>query len=188
MESVIDKSEEDQTKLKRKYMTYADFGKYHIFRAARTSGDAPPYFENFDLKKEQEGSPKTPKWWFDRIQTTGNITILPPVSAASVELWCMARLLHIKEGPTSFEDLRTVNTTKCDSFRKAAVAQGLFESDTEFDNALKEASTHQFAWGLRKLRVIAYCSVRRLPRILSCCMHSSRTSRSVYLVGVWADS
>lgn len=49
-------------------------------------------------------------------------------------------LLHVVKGPTSFENLRTVEGEVCPSYRQACQKLGLLEDDHHWDTALSEAS------------------------------------------------
>ncbi|KAJ9558517.1 hypothetical protein OSB04_013131 [Centaurea solstitialis] len=75
-------------------------------------------------------------------------------------------LCHIT-GPTSFEDLRTVNGLLHPTFRKAALERGLIENDNDLSQCLAEASVFQFPSALRSLfaTILIYCEpgdVRKL--------------------------
>lgn len=52
---------------------------------------------------------------------------------------CFSLLLMARKGPTSFEDLRTVNGITFATFNEAAKALGLLESDELFRRTLDEA-------------------------------------------------
>jgi hypothetical protein len=58
-------------------------------------------------------------------------------------------LLHVR-GATSFESIRTCNGTVYPTFKEAASARGLLESDEEWDRCLHEASTYQMPKQLRE--------------------------------------
>ncbi|KAK0401087.1 hypothetical protein QR680_015585 [Steinernema hermaphroditum] len=68
-------------------------------------------------------------------------------------------LLHVK-GPTSFDDLKTVNAVTYQSFREAANAFGLLKDDNEWEYCIADASFHQNAHQLRHLfaLILAHCS------------------------------
>jgi len=50
-------------------------------------------------------------------------------------------LVTIVRGAKSFDDLRTIDGTKCATFREACMTLGLFIDNSEWDDALNEAST-----------------------------------------------
>uniref|UniRef100_A0A914YY26 ATP-dependent DNA helicase n=1 Tax=Panagrolaimus superbus TaxID=310955 RepID=A0A914YY26_9BILA len=64
-------------------------------------------------------------------------------------------------GPTSFEDLRTVNGTKYDSNREACVALGLVINDKLYEDTLFEAINHSNPNQFRYLfaRLLAHCDL-----------------------------
>ena len=65
----------------------------------------------------------------------------------------MRMLLTVKKGPTSYDDLKTIDGYKHPSFREACFAMGFLQDDREFIEAIREA----YDWGsgvfLRKLFV-----------------------------------
>ena len=67
-------------------------------------------------------------------------------------------LSHVK-GASSFEDLRTVNGTVYDTYKEAARAMGLLESDDEWDRCLTEAANFQKPGKFRQLfvQILFYC-------------------------------
>ena len=62
----------------------------------------------------------------------------------SSELFHLRLLLLNVKGPTSFEDLRTVDGQLCGTFQEATVKLGLWDDDNECYLALEEAFTVQF--------------------------------------------
>ncbi|XP_021964945.1 uncharacterized protein LOC110860200 [Folsomia candida] len=58
-------------------------------------------------------------------------------------------LLHVR-GATSYESVRTFNSITYSSFKEAAMARGLLESDEEWDRCLSEASIFQMPKQLRE--------------------------------------
>ncbi|XP_028801370.1 uncharacterized protein LOC114756588 [Neltuma alba] len=67
----------------------------------------------------------------------GRITHTPPSSG---ELYYLRILITKVRGPTSYEDIRTVNGVLYPSFRAACYALGLLDDDNEYINGIKEAS------------------------------------------------
>uniref|UniRef100_UPI00358E5CE5 uncharacterized protein n=1 Tax=Myxine glutinosa TaxID=7769 RepID=UPI00358E5CE5 len=70
------------------------------------------------------------------------------------ECFSLRLLLHEVRGPTSFEDLRTVNEHVCATYMEACFRRGLLEDDTQWDATLSEASVCQTARSLRNLFAI----------------------------------
>ena len=58
------------------------------------------------------------------------------------------------KGPTSFEDLRTVNDVLYDTFKSACVVRGLLEDDKEWRQCLNEAAIIKTGHQLRRLFII----------------------------------
>jgi hypothetical protein len=76
------------------------------------------------------------------------------VSPKDMEKYCLRMLLLHTRGPTSFEDLRTVNGHTYDTFKEACIVQNLIADDQEWDNALEEAAMHLMPAKLRHLFAI----------------------------------
>jgi len=66
---------------------------------------------------------------------------LPFVHPNSGERYYLRMLVTIVRGAKSFDDLRTIDGTKCATFREACMTLGLFIDNSEWDDALNEAST-----------------------------------------------
>jgi len=67
----------------------------------------------------------------------GRVHFAPPGCG---ERFYLRTLLNYVKGPTSFDDIKTVDGTKYDTFREACLARGLLEDDKEFIDAINEAS------------------------------------------------
>ncbi|CAF1134951.1 unnamed protein product, partial [Didymodactylos carnosus] len=65
-------------------------------------------------------------------------------------------LLHVR-GATSFESIRTFTGTVYPTFKEAASARGLLESDEEWDRCLHEASTYEMPKQLRETFAYICC-------------------------------
>ena len=73
------------------------------------------------------------------------------VSPRAGEKYYLRVLLHHVQGARSFEDLRTVESTTCATYRDACVKRGLLQDDAEWRACLLEASQTQNAWQMRCL-------------------------------------
>jgi hypothetical protein len=62
---------------------------------------------------------------------------------ASGQLFYLRTLLNYVKGPTSYDDIKTINNIKYDTFKDACFALGLLDDDREFIDAIIEASS----WG-----------------------------------------
>ncbi|KAI7756269.1 hypothetical protein M8C21_015503 [Ambrosia artemisiifolia] len=78
---------------------------------------------------------------------------------AEGERYYLRILLSNIKGPTSFEDLCTVNGEKYTTFRRAALEIGLIENDDSLSQCLTEASLFQFPNALRRLfeTIMIFC-------------------------------
>lgn len=75
------------------------------------------------------------------------------------ERYYLRMLLNHVPGPTSYSNLRTVQSSIYNTFREAAVAHGLLESDNSNEACMQEASTYQMPSSLRQLfcTILVYC-------------------------------
>ena len=106
-------------------------------------------YNEFPLKFVWKAS--EPKWT-PRKQglSIGRIHFVPPGSG---EKFYLRTLLNYVKGPMSFDDIKTVNNHKYDSFKDACFALGLLGDDKEFIDCINQAGQ----WGttdyLRRLFV-----------------------------------
>ncbi|KAG3152527.1 hypothetical protein PC128_g22757 [Phytophthora cactorum] len=77
-----------------------------------------------------------------------------------VRLYMRVLLCH-RKGPTSFENLRTVDGVTYDSYREAALHAGYLEDDSEWVACMTEASQFRMPYQLRQLfaAIIVYSQV-----------------------------
>ena len=78
-----------------------------------------------------------------------------PLSPLQGEVYYLRCLLLMVPGPTSFEDLRTVNGVCHDTFENACYARGIISRDNEWELCFEEASHFQTGWYLRRLLISA---------------------------------
>jgi hypothetical protein len=94
-------------------------------------------------------------WWADgkewrpRMRQTDTVGRLHFISIHQGERYYIRLLLLHKRGPTSFKDLRTIDTRLYATFREAADAMGLLLNDNHYDEALREASRFKTGFELR---------------------------------------
>ncbi|XP_071699726.1 uncharacterized protein [Rutidosis leptorrhynchoides] len=86
---------------------------------------------------------KDKRVWTSRKRKTGSIGRIHHVSPQSGELFYLRILLNKVRGPTSYEDIRTVNGKICSTFKDACYEMGLLDDDQEYIDGIKETST----WG-----------------------------------------
>lgn len=121
-----------------------------------------PYARNFLYKEFPEfytwqRNSKTWKRRTQRIQI-GRLVAAHPTEG---ERYYLRILLNHVRGPTSFDDLRTVDGVIFSTFREAAERRGLIEADNSISDCLTEAATFQMPYALRRLfaTVLAFCEV-----------------------------
>ncbi|KAG3051965.1 hypothetical protein PI124_g24236 [Phytophthora idaei] len=83
------------------------------------------------------------------------------VSPRDMQRFYMRVLLIHRKGPTSFENLRTVDGVTYDSYREAALHAGYLEDDSEWVACMTEVSQFRMPYQLRQLfaTIIVYSQV-----------------------------
>ena len=87
------------------------------------------------------------------IKVVGRIRHVSPTMECK-ELFHLRLLLNTKRGPTSFEDLRTIDGVTYTTFHEAAFAMGLVEDDREWEIVMEESSVVASSSQMRSLFVI----------------------------------
>ncbi|XP_076927824.1 uncharacterized protein LOC143591528 [Bidens hawaiensis] len=90
------------------------------------------------------------KCW-ERRKVGFSIGRIHSVSPALSEAYFLRILLNKVKGPTSFEDIRTVNGVVFPTFKYACYERGLLDDDMEYIEAIKEASNYGSDGYLRNL-------------------------------------
>ncbi|XP_076927855.1 uncharacterized protein LOC143591556 [Bidens hawaiensis] len=130
-------------------------------------------FRDDDIMSEAVDRERNKKTMLTAFFETNRLDEMPQrgrlVSAnpAEGERYYLHLLLSNVKGPTSFEDLCTVNGVKYPTFRRAALEIGLIENDDCLSQCLTEASLFQFPKALRGLfaTILIFCKpgdVRKL--------------------------
>ncbi|KAL5170455.1 Replication protein A DNA-binding subunit B [Glycine soja] len=83
--------------------------------------------------------------------TIGRLLWVPPITG---ELFYLRMMLTICKGPTSFEDLRTVDNVQYSTYKEACFVVGFLQDDKEFIEAIKEAKDWGSTHYIRKLFVL----------------------------------
>ena len=93
-----------------------------------------------------------------RLDTT--ISRMYSVSPLDRERYFLRLLLLNVRGPTSFENLRTVNEITFATFEETARTRGLLENDEEWSRCLEESSRYQSGKSLRNLfaLILVFCN------------------------------
>ena len=108
-----------------RHLTYAEFPTFGVYKA-----------------KDHQ--------WYPR-QRGFAIGRIPYVPLSSGECYFLRMLLTKVRGPTSYEDILSINGTQHTSFRQACYALGLLDDDNEFIEAIKEVSLWDNGNYLRRL-------------------------------------
>ncbi|XP_070203407.1 uncharacterized protein [Littorina saxatilis] len=72
----------------------------------------------------------------------------------NAECFYLRLLLHSLQGPTSFQNLRTVDDQVCSTYKQACQLRGLLEDDAHWNSTLEEAAATQTPDRLRNLFAI----------------------------------
>ncbi|KAI6647770.1 hypothetical protein LOD99_8485 [Oopsacas minuta] len=83
-------------------------------------------------------------------------------------------LLHHVHGPTTFDDLRTVDGHICQTYREACNKRGLLENDSHWNDTLTEASTTDSPTKLRYLFTIMLINI--LSEDVLCQFHQDNST------------
>ena len=112
-----------------------------------------------------------PKTWITRVRTPKSEAVgrMYTVSPRDTECFHMRILLCHVTGPTSFEDLKTVDGTICATYKDACRMRGLIDDDTEWQVAMDELRQTGSALQLRKLFVVIlnYCEPSNPAELLT---------------------
>uniref|UniRef100_A0A4Y0BJ30 Helitron_like_N domain-containing protein n=1 Tax=Anopheles funestus TaxID=62324 RepID=A0A4Y0BJ30_ANOFN len=118
-----------------------DFAKTLLYH------DVPMYYRYGEptARQRQPWHELGTKQWIRRIRTSHKTVVGRMVSCGMqlLERYCLRLLLCYRKGPTSFENLRTVDGTVYATFQQAAIREGLLQDDSEWERALQEAATFQ---------------------------------------------
>ncbi|CAB5176430.1 unnamed protein product [Rhizophagus irregularis] len=97
--------------------------------------------------------------WKPRKTSTTMIGRLYMVQPSEGERYYLRTLLAHVKGPTSFNDLKTVNGYTCKTFKEACICLSLLQDDNEWDECLLEASAIQSGRQLRLLfaSILLFC-------------------------------
>ncbi|WVZ94526.1 hypothetical protein U9M48_040407 [Paspalum notatum var. saurae] len=123
--------------LEARRILYHDFPKYFTWQKCKKA--------KFWQKRKREG-----------VKQIGRIISAHPAEGGR---YFLRVLLNHVAGPTSYEDLRTVDGEIVSSFREAAERRGLIEADNTLDDCLTEAETFQMPSALRRLfaTILVHC-------------------------------
>ncbi|XP_058784626.1 uncharacterized protein LOC131659455 [Vicia villosa] len=125
IEEVVNKPHIDSTK----FLAWMDANKKYPEARNLTYSEFPTKF----VWKEKEHR------WTPR-QRGFSVGRLHYAALGSGQLFYLRTLLNYVKGPTSYDDIKTVNNIKHNTFKDACFALGLLDDDKEFVDAIMEAS------------------------------------------------
>ncbi|XP_049300534.1 uncharacterized protein LOC125774300 [Anopheles funestus] len=117
-----------------------------------TYQDIPAHYRYAKPTRRLPWHEGTGNQWIPRVRQTDIVVgrmVYCPIS--HMERYCLRLMLCYRKGPTSFEDLRTVDGIVCASYQQAATMSGLLQDDLEWDRALDEAVSFHMPRQLRQL-------------------------------------
>ena len=94
---------------------------------------------------------KKTRSWQKRRRASNVVARLCTANPKTPERFYLRILLLYVPGATSFQDLRTVNSTTYDTFMEACIARELITTDSNWRKCLREASQWQMPYQLREL-------------------------------------
>jgi hypothetical protein len=113
---------------------------------------------HFVIKKD-ELNPQS-KSWSHRLRNSFAIGRMIYIRPTAGERFYLRTLLMVVKGPKSFEDLKTVNGTICETFHDACLRHGLLEDDKEWEICLRDAAEIETGSQLRHLftTLLLFCA------------------------------
>ena len=114
--------------------------------------------KHFVIKKDPN-HPQS-KIWTQCQRTSFTIGRLIYVRPTAGERFFLRTLLMTVKGPKSFDDLKTVNGSICESFHESCLRRGLLKDDNEWDMCLRDAAEIKTGSQLRHLftTILLFCT------------------------------
>ncbi|GFS14198.1 hypothetical protein ElyMa_001417900 [Elysia marginata] len=116
--------------------------------------EAPRFYTWDSSKKEWKRRKRGEKVEGEDICETQTIGRVSTVSPRQGECFFLRILIHKVKGPTSFDDLKTVNGLICYTFREACQLQGLMDNDNAWFSTMQEVCLCSSPHALRSLPAI----------------------------------
>jgi hypothetical protein len=141
---------------------FFDLCKNDMFAKTLLYPDVPRYFtwnacgKIFVRRKQGEDITEYPG--IKSANALGRMYTVHPTSNA--ECYFLRMLLHTIRGPTSFQDLKTVDGAICETYREACEKRGLLENDQHWEKTMIEAYESQMPNPLRRLFCIILTTCR----------------------------
>lgn len=116
-------------------------------------------FPNHFVIKTDDNHPQS-KIWSHRLRDSFAIGRMIYVQPTAGERFYLRTLLMVVKGPKSFEDLKSVNGSICETFHEACLRRGLLEDDREWNICLQDAAEIQTGSQLRHLftTLLLFCT------------------------------
>ena len=148
-ENVIARARNEQTTLTAFFQANSNEGPLGALARQATYQDFPQFFV---WNKGQKSWTIRKEGW-----ALGRMYFVSPLAG---ERFYLRTLLTTTKGAQSFEDLRTVEGVRYDTFREACIAHGLLSDDGEWRLCLQEAVEFQTGHCLRQLftTLLIYCN------------------------------
>ena len=115
--------------------------------------ELPKYYvwKNKNWKRRERGTPVLNYAGVKQSDAIGRVYTVHPNNR---ECYHLRLLLHVVRGPTSFQDLKTVDGDVCATYKEACQRRGLLESDAHWDQALAEAALTRMPKHIRDMFAI----------------------------------
>jgi hypothetical protein len=107
--------------------------------------------QHFVLKNDEDNHQS--KYWSLRQRKSFALGRMAYVTPTAGEKFYLRTLLMVVRGAKSFDDLKTVNGVRCETFQSACLRRGLLEDDGEWRMCLQDAADMQTGCQLRHLFV-----------------------------------
>lgn len=117
--------------------------------------DVPRYYtwnvstKQFNRRKNRKIVPE-----YAGIRSTDTLGRVYTVHPNDAECYYLRLLLHTVRGPTSFEEIRTIDGVACQTYREACQKLGLLENDQHWDTTMQEAAFSSMPQQMRTLFAI----------------------------------
>ena len=138
-----------------KLVAFFELCRENAFAKTLLYVNVPEYFTWDSSKKKwcarKQGKPVEGHPGVKRAETIGRVYTVNPIH---FDCFCLRLLLHHVRGPTSFQDLKTVNGQLCETFQEACVRHGLVEDDAHWSSTLDDAATFVSPHRMRNLFAI----------------------------------
>lgn len=127
-----------------KTLLYSEVPRYYTWNSSRK-----------EWKRRVQG---TPVEGWPGVKCGDALGRIYTVHVSNFECYCLRMLLNVLRGPTSFENLRSVDEQTRATFREACEMRGLLENDNHWNMTMDEAVLCRSAAKIRELFAILVCT------------------------------